>query len=51
MTRGLAVDALGFGVRPEAEALQAANSVVLDLDRAIIGNFGAQFFIVTKTLH
>ena len=51
VTRGLAVDAFGFGVRPEPEPFEAANSVIFDLDGPVAGNFGGQFFVVAQPLH
>ena len=45
------MNAFGAGIELEAEALQAADEMVLDVDGAVGGDLGVQLVLVAHTLH
>ena len=53
VARRLAVDAVahGVGIGLETEALDRADLVVLDADRAVVADLGVELFLVSHTLH
>ena len=52
VARGLAVDAVGLaGVGDEAEALEPADEVRLDVDRAVVADIGGQLLLGAQALH
>ena len=51
IARGLAVDALGLRVGKEAEALQPADEMLLDVHGAVLGDLGVQLVLVLEAAH